>query len=267
MRIICLGFCLFFAQLGIVQAAEKHNLKVIQIASEEYAPFTSETLKHKGVISHIVTESYRLEGIEVKYGFYPAARSFKLAQVGELDGTVPWAKRADREIDFYYSDPILNVGGEYFFYKKGLKLNWDAKTQDYNNLKDLRIGAVISYDYGQKFQDAEKKGVINIERVRSLKQLFRMLLRDHIDIVISKEWVARYALQSNFPPEQITQIGASPENAEGPSYDYVLFPRKKPTSLHFLTALNKGLAKLRASGRYDAIMEGLRKGDYAKPLK
>ncbi len=45
-------------------------------------------------------QAYDLEGIDVEYRVYPAARSFKLALTGILDGTIPWAKRARREIDF-----------------------------------------------------------------------------------------------------------------------------------------------------------------------
>ena len=45
-------------------------------------------------------EAYGLEGIDVECRVYPAARSFKHAQTGIIDGTIPWVKRAGREIDF-----------------------------------------------------------------------------------------------------------------------------------------------------------------------
>ena len=45
-------------------------------------------------------QAYDLEGIDVEYRVYPAARSFKLALTGILDGTIPWAKRAGHEVDF-----------------------------------------------------------------------------------------------------------------------------------------------------------------------
>jgi len=258
---------LLFITLTAVRADDELKPDVIQIATEEYAPFTSESLKHYGVINHIISEAFRLEGFEVKYHFLPAARSFKSAKDGILDGTTPWAHRPDREINFLYSDPILDVGGEYFFYKKGFKFDWDPATVDYSRFKGASIGAIISYDYGSKFQEAEKHGLIHVVRVSKLKQLFRMLLRDRIDLVISKVWVAKYDLQTNFAAEQIAQITSQPENNEPPSYDYVLFPKKKPGSQHLRDSLNKGLKKLRASGTYDAFLNAFEDGGYVLPQK
>ena len=112
MRTIRMSIILLFITLTASQGANTSNPVVVQITTEEYAPFTSENLKRYGVFNHIVSEAFRLEGIEVEYQFFPAARSFSLAKDGKVDGTTPWAKRKGREIDFFYSDPILDVGNQ-----------------------------------------------------------------------------------------------------------------------------------------------------------
>lgn len=264
-RIIFSTFFLLFILLGGTSyAGQLHKPEPFQMATEEYPPFISEKFKHYGILNHIVTEAFRLEGVEVEYTFFPPARSFKMAETGKWDGTVPWAERADRENNFLYSDPILNVGREFFFFKKNFTLNWDPKIQNYDTLKGRRIGAIISYDYGDKFRIAEKKGVFTTTRVSSLSQLFSMLFAGRIDLIISKVWVAQYVLQSNFSSDQNKQIMSLAENEEPPSYDYVLISKKSPNAKFYLNAVNNGLKKLKESGKYDMFIKAFKNGDYLR---
>jgi polar amino acid transport system substrate-binding protein len=265
MRLTILSLLLLLNSLNFAQADDRSIPTVVQLATEEYAPFTSTKLKHFGVFSQIVSEAFLLEGIEVEYAFYPAARSYWLAQTGKVDGTIPWAHRAEREADFLYSDPVLDVGGTYLFYRKGFEFNWDPNIQDYKTLTSIRIGAIISYNYGEAFQGAEAKGIIQVSRISSLKNLFKMLLNRRIDIVISKKWVAQYVLQSEFTADLIAQLDSSPETVEPPSYDYLLFSKLRPNAQNLMETFNSGLKELRASGRYDVILKAFEKGDYIKP--
>jgi polar amino acid transport system substrate-binding protein len=265
MRTISLLLFLIFVTVTVALSSDKLTPNVVQITTEEYPPFTTENLKHYGLMSHIVTEAFLLEDIKVEYKFMPAARSFRTAENGQVDGTLPWAERAGREVDFFYSDPILDVGWESFFFRKDSKLNWDSKVRDYSALKGLTIGVVISYDYGDEFRKAEENKVFDVIRVSRLKQLFEMLLRGRIDMLISKELVADYTLQTEFTHKQAAQLDFSPENNAPPSYDYLLFSKKKPTAKYYLNALNNGLKKLRTSGKYDEVIENYKKGKYLIP--
>ena len=239
--------------------------KVVYIATEEYPPYTSERLKHFGIDDHIVSEAFRNEGIEVVYQFYPGARSFEFAKNGEVDGTIPWAKREDRDQFFHYSDPVIQVDREQFFYRKGLRFDWNPVHRDYSQINGKRFAAIISYNYGKNFQKAEADGVIHVERVNTLKQAFRMLLFDRVDMVISKGRVATYELQSNFAEEEITQLDSRPENVKPVSYDYLLFSKKRPNAQYFLEAFNRGLKKLYASGKYNQFLRAFETGGYIIP--
>ena len=213
-------------------------------------------------MSHIVTEAFLLENIKVEYQFLPAARSLTLAKNGLVDGTLPWAERADREVDFYYSAPIFDVGEEYFFFKKNSNIKWNPKDRDYSALKGLTVGAINSYDYGDAFREAEKNELLHVIKVSSLKQLFQMLLADRIDMLISKELVANYTLQTEFTKTEVGKLESSPERIALPSYDYLLFSKKKSTSKYFLNAFNVGMKKLQASGKYDELIAHYIKGEY-----
>ena len=265
MNTISLLACLTFFMITVALSCDKPISNLVQITTEEYPPFTTKNLKHYGLLSHIVTEAFLLEDIKVEYIFLPAARALYTTEAGQADGTLPWAERAGRETNFLYSDPILDVGWESFFFRTDSKFNWDPEQKDYGALKDLTIGAIISYDYGEEFQKAEKNKVINVIRVRSLKQLFKMLLSGRINILISKKLVAEYTLQTEFTHTQALQLDSTPENRDRPSYDYLLFSKKKPTAQYYLNALNNGLKKLRISGKYDEFIDNYNNGKYLIP--
>ncbi len=89
--------------------------ETIRITNGEWTPFLSEGLEHYGVVSRIVAESFALEGVKVKYRFFPWARAYKLVKSGDWDGSVVWSRTPEREKDVYFSDPLL-VSYDVFFH-------------------------------------------------------------------------------------------------------------------------------------------------------
>lgn len=248
------------------EATSAQAPKTIDISTEEYPPYTSFHLNHFGIDSHIVSEAFRLEGIDTKYHFFPGARSFDMAKRGEVDARLPWAKRPGREKDFFYSEPVIKVDIEQLFFRQGFRHDWDPMRRDYRDLAGLRIAAIISYNYGEKFQSAEASKLVHVERVRDLKIAFLMLLNNRVDMVISKERVADHALQSNFQSSQISQIQRIAEHEDTNQYDYLLFSRRSPNAKFFLEAYNRGLKKLKEGGLYDKFLADLKAGKYIKAI-
>src|SRR5690606_33414885 len=138
MRVFLLAFCLLFHGLA---AAEE-----VRLTNGEWAPYLGARLPHQGVASRIVAEAFALEGVRVKWEFYPWARSMHLAERGERAGTAVWLRSPERERLFFISDPV--VESTYcFFHRKDRPLDW----QQVSDLKDVRLGGAIGYDYGEAF--------------------------------------------------------------------------------------------------------------------
>src|SRR4051812_4106968 len=91
--------------LGAI-AGLAHADRNVRITNGEWPPYLSANLPDNGLISRVVTEAFRLQGITVEYGFFPWARALLLAKIGGWDGTVAWARSPARERDFYISDPV-----------------------------------------------------------------------------------------------------------------------------------------------------------------
>ena len=255
--VLILIFCglLLRASLGLAQ-------DTIRIATEEYPPYTSQNLRHFGIDAHIVSEAFKTQGITVEFQFFPGARSYKLARIGKYDATLPWAKRAGREADFFYSDPVIDVDNEHLFFRKEKALDWDPRAPDYGVLRGKRFGAIISYNYGKLFQEAESDSVVTVSRVSDLKQAFSMLLIDRVDVVISKERVAQHVLNTSFSKAETAAFTSLPEQFKQVSYDYLLISKKSLHGVDFLHAVNRGLKVLMDSGKYEQFLTDFKEGLY-----
>jgi polar amino acid transport system substrate-binding protein len=145
LAILCFFSVTFYSSMLIngVCAYAGQEPTSISIATEEYPPYTSESLKDFGIDAAIVSAAFNLEGIDIHYKFLPGARSYSEARVGMLDATLPWARREGREVDFYYSDPIIEIEVEHFFFRKAEPIDWDSGNPDMGQLAGLKVGAII----------------------------------------------------------------------------------------------------------------------------
>lgn len=236
--------------------------ETILIATEEYPPHTSRMLKHYGLNCHIVAEAFALEGIKVKYSFYPGKRAYLMAQIGKVDGALPWVRRKEREEYFYFPNPVYRAGLDSFFHLKSFQFNWDPDKPDYKKLQGIAIGAVIGHNYGESFQLAEKSGLIQVQRVPTIQQNFKKLLSGRIQLYIVADVVGYYELQTNFTSEQVGLITHTLENTLPAENYHLILSKKANKGRYFLKAFNCGLRQLKKSGKYDQFVEESKRGDY-----
>ena len=110
--------------------------ETIQISTGEWTPYISEQLKHSGVVAHIVSEAFALEGIKVKYHFMPWKRAMMEAKVGTYAASIIWSRSEKRQQDFLYSEPVMPKKVVYFHLK-----SYDFKWSNLDDLKGLKVRA------------------------------------------------------------------------------------------------------------------------------
>lgn len=226
----------------------------IRVTNGEWPPYLSETLPHYGLASRIISEAFALKGITVEYGFFPWARSLMLAQNGEWDGSAVWFKNAEREKDFYFTDPVIK--SDYvFFHLKSYAFDW----KEIKDLAGKNIGATIDYDYGDAFTQAEKAGTIAVERVPSDEQNFKKLLAGRIDIFPLDVNVGLAMLRQNFTPEEAAQITYHPLPVRS-DFLYLLLSKKVARNEEMAAVFNAGLQELTASGKLQQFIDESRQG-------
>ena len=224
----------------------------IRLASGEWYPYLTESMKHKGAISHVVSEAFASQGVTVEYDFYPWMRTFQLTKSGVYDGSPVWVDMDGRDQFFMFSD-IVVTGDNVLFHLKLKPFQW----QKLKDLEGKRIGLLLGYSQ----PSIEMALNDSIERVASGKQNFAKLLRGRIDVFIIDKMVGYSTLRDNFSGYEANQITHHGKVLNSSQYRLML-SRKVENNKHMLKAFNLGMRHLRESGKYKQLMDDFYSGKY-----
>ncbi len=229
--------------------------ETIRLASGEWPPFCSQELKYFGMGSRIITEAFAYEGVEVDYTFLPWARGHDLAKSNKLNGIIFYSRNPEREMNFFFSDPILTVD-KVFFHLHSYSFDW----QSVEDLEGLVIGATIDYDFGDDFRQAERTEQIKVERITTDVANLRKLIAGRIHLFPTMIESGYATILQEFPEHlnKITHHSTPVQTTEM----HLMLPKKSTNSLKLIEKFNLGLKKLKASGRYDQFFIESRSGAY-----
>ncbi|NVD09025.1 amino acid ABC transporter substrate-binding protein [Vibrio sp. JPW-9-11-11] len=228
------------------------NPTTIKLTNGEWPPYLSKSLPNGGPSSQVIVEAFKLQGIEVVWGWYPWQRSYILAEEGEYDGTVIWSENAKRQAAFMYTSPVLEER-RVLFHLKETPFSWNSVA----DLSQYEIGGTIGYEYSQDFQDAENSGLIQVRRIPDEGNNFKKLLAKRIDLVVATENVGYSLINTELSADQAAQITHASKPIDVQKWS-VLISNNCPHQQYYVDQFNIGFAKLVSSGRYDEIMSGVK---------
>lgn len=249
---------LFWVVIVLLPLSNAFAEGTLRLTTSEFAPSYSEKLKHFGLVPHIVTEAFALEGVKVEFTSFPWARAYSYVKSGKWDGSCCWFNKAERHAEAFHSEPVI-FSTYVFFHLKNYEFDW--KTLD--DLKDIQIGGTIEYTYSKDFREAEEAGKILVERAPSDVINFRKLLRGRIDIFPQNTEVGFDNLLNNFTPEERELITFHPQPIVKQGV-HLLLSKKDPKNEKMMELFNRGLKRLRDSGKIDQFVKASRRGEYKK---
>lgn len=223
--------------------------ETILVSANEFPPYTSREFKDQGFLCKLIAESFAMEGIEVKYRFLPAKRSFLLLERGRMDGIVGSYETSKFEKDFYISDSLI-IDTISFFYLISSDFDWNT----FEDLKGIRVGGTLGYDYGQEFQRAEKSKLIRIQRTTRNTQNFGKLLKKRIKVFPMSTLPGYVVLYKNFKEKDINQITNHSKPVHS-THLYLLLSKKNKQNKKRMTIFNQSLKKLKERGKYDQYFD------------
>ncbi|WP_462381738.1 substrate-binding periplasmic protein [Pseudomonas sp. Marseille-QA0892] len=235
--------------LLMVMAGESFAQDRLRLTSGEWPPYLGSALPHRGVGSRIVEEAFAIQGIAVSWEFYPWARSLRLAELGQRDGSALWLRTPERLAAYYVSDPVLE-SEYYLFYRTNAPLPERAEME---HMQGLRVAAVIGHYYGEAFRDAEADGTLDVIRVSREAQALDLLLAARVDVV-PIDRIAADTILDRLSEEQRTAIMESPHVWRRESL-HLMLSRKNPENAARIQAFNRGLAILKARGTIEAYVK------------
>jgi polar amino acid transport system substrate-binding protein len=248
---------LLFTLLVMILFTTKLVAETIRITSGEWQPFLSKNTYQYGLDSHIVTEAFKLEGIDVEWGFFPWQRAYENAKDSRnWDASCCWWPDKKTKNEFLISGPITATSFV-FYHLKSYEFNWDSL----EDLKGLKIGGTTEYHYGNEFMDAVEAKVLTIEYTSKDEFNYKKLLAERIHIFPNDPAVGNAQIRNSLSPEEAVLITYSPKKF-GESTLHLIMSKNKKQNKYFLDKFNAGLKKLKASGRYQQMLKDLETGKY-----
>lgn len=222
--------------------------KVIVAAADPWPPFIDPEHPKGGLSLEIVRASFATQGYEVKMEIVPWARAEDGVKSGSYDILPNTWLTEKRKSYLLYSEPY--AANEVKFVKKA------ADPFEFNGMASLSgktVGTVRGYGYGDEFLNAtsfKREEAANI--MANVKKLVHSDRR--IDLTLEDEIVARATIKKE-DPGLLSQV-AFTKNALSKNSLYVTTGLANPRHKEIIDAFNKGLAAIKASGEYAAILKG-----------
>ena len=230
----------------------------IVVAVGEYVPLTSESLKHNGAVPRIITEAFALEGATVKFVWVPWKRAYEGVKQGTYDLSPSWSKSSIREAEVIFSDPLYKMY-HVFFHLKSRPFKWTS----FNDLKGLRVGATIGYFYGDSFANSIKENIFTVEYAPSDNINFKKLARNRLAIFPANVLTGYHLAKKSLTPQEFSLLTNDPKPLAPPSYHFAV-ATKNQKGAHIMQLFNRGLEKLKKSGKFDQYLNESKSGEYDK---
>lgn len=221
----------------------------VHIATGEFPPLYTEHSETNGIVLQLVSEALQTVKLEARFHFRPWARANYDAKSRRFDASCCWFAQEERAKHAHYSDPVFAYSYSFFHLR--------AITFDWNLVEDLtgyKLGGTGSYTYTAEFTQAEKNKIIDVQRTSSDLKNLHMLLAGRIDAFPLNTDVGYYILKHEFSKKEAESITHHPKPL---MYNYVhlVAPKQSPDSLKLIDAFNRGLILLKASGRYQQLID------------
>ena len=168
--------------------------KVVRLATLEWAPYTSQTLKHQGATTEVVRRAFKAMGYELQIMFYPWERAVKMGSDGsyDLDGFFPEYYREDVNDGVVFSDPV-GYGPLGFAERVNRVIDW-------NKLEDLTpytIGTVQGYANTLEFDERVAEQTLNVSEAMTDVTNLMKLVYGRVDLSVIDQHVFAYLLATN----------------------------------------------------------------------
>lgn len=246
-----LSFLFLFSYSASLRAQDK-----ITISVGEWPPYISQDQRHNGIISHLISDIFTEMGIDASFQFLPWTRAYDETKKGRYEATAIWMEKAERKIDFFYSNPVL-IEQFVFFYSKGLMFNWEG----INDLKKFTLGGIYGYSYGSELDKIISEQTAEIETMNRPKQGFKMLLKGRIEVFPLEINVGKSILKKTFSDEERKKITYH-DKAFLNNSSFLLFPKSLAGSKDLSEMFNQHLQRFKDTGQYNEYFEKLESGYY-----
>ncbi|WP_259781921.1 substrate-binding periplasmic protein [Aestuariispira ectoiniformans] len=240
-RLIRLIAILIFA-LTTGAAAQDNIVRVVTL---HFAPYVSEDLPSNGWAWEVCATVLREAGYEPQLTIMPWARAVTLTKEGRADALYLANINEERKTWAVFTDPV----GE----EISVAFKRRDKSISFQSINDLNTYRVAGLHDAHVSSILVNNGV-EVHPVASLRQGFRMVYFGRVDTLVVDRYVGLQLLQNEFPPAYAAAIDFVEKPVDSNKL-HLAISRKYANHDKLRQDFNRGLAELRASGRFDEILD------------
>lgn len=216
------------------------------VTGDDWPPYSGQQLAGGGMLTEIVLRAFSLAGMQTTLDWASWKRGYELTRIGDYDATFAYAKKADREAYFLYSEP-LSDSVRAVFARPGSSIDPGRLETFRGRTLCVPIGFIIYPRMDALLQER----AIAIERPPSMESCARMLAAGRVDFFITDALAGEAALRQAKVGTQVVRL-AKPFN-EGAFY--LIVSRQRPGGAALIAGFNTGLNRLKSSGEYARIVQ------------
>ncbi|WP_409526149.1 substrate-binding periplasmic protein [Nitrincola sp. MINF-07-Sa-05] len=232
---------MILALLSSVMLSHAQASQTVTFASGEWEPYQGEALDAGGPAAKVVSEAFASQGWTVKYQYLPWARGLEETKATGLDGTFLYSYNAERNKDFIYSEPVIELETVVFY--------WNERPLSWKNPEDLKgktLGAVVAYEYGFVTEEAGYK----LDRVGVPENNYRKLQAGRVDGVMEEIQVGLSLARAVGVADSMSY---DPQPIKAVPY-HLIVSRAHPQAQAIIDTFNAGLEHLKSTGRLNEIL-------------
>ena len=219
----------------------------VSVPPEGWPPYIicDEDAAVRGVMMDVLTEIAQTLGRQVQVVKFPEMRGRMLMQMGEIDAypkAQEWVKDPD---SFLWTDPIVFSEDVLV-----LKANSPLEFTGPESLYGLDVGVIHGFGYPTLDEHLEKSR-IRAHRARTTENLIDMVDQGRIDCAVTNRLVAEWIIKNN--ERHVSgrfRFSAAPVDAAPYRFAFHRGGGWEP----FINSFNVELAKMKADGRFEAIL-------------
>jgi polar amino acid transport system substrate-binding protein len=221
------------------------------LVADQWCPYNCEPGSDApGFMIELARLAFEPQGHQVTYQVVPWARAIESARAGQYAGIIGAAR--DEAPDFIFPDEPAAIVSHDFFVPAASK--WRFATLE--SLHDVRLGVIADYSYGSLFDDYVFPNQDDDEKIfvatgdDPLPRIIRMLLTGRVDVVIEDRNVMRQKLKDLGLVDKVITAGTFTREEV-----FLAFSPARDESGHLAKVFDEAVARLRASGELDRLME------------
>ncbi len=246
--------CLFLVLFACFPCAGYAEAEEIRFVAEPYCPYACQGgAEYDGMMVDVTRTIFESEGYSVIYTTRPWARALRESRRGKHTGLI--ATVPAESSDFYYPEEEGARLTHCFYVRNDTP--W--RFENIESLQSVRLGVILGYGYASISPEFGRYVNSNKENNKLIQwvggeianlQNFKKLVANRIDTVFVDTAVATYWLNKSGFADQVRKGGCLNETAPL----YVAFSPAHPASQKYAEIYDRGLRKLRTSGKLEEML-------------